>query len=93
MKKFLFIIMLLPTLAFAEKVVVEVPGMVCQMCVYGMKENFSSAVNDAEKDVVVDLEKKTVTLNLKKKITDDEIKKRVTDAGYNAKKITWIKSE
>ena len=72
------------------KVKVDVPGMVCQMCVFGMKKNFSAVVLDKEKDVIVDLEKKTVTLNLKSKISEEEIKKRVSDAGYNAKTITWI---
>ncbi len=72
------------------KVKVDVPGMVCQMCVFGMKKNFSAVVSDKEKDVMVDLEKKTVTLNLKSKISEEEIKKGVSDAGYNAKTITWI---
>jgi copper chaperone CopZ len=77
---------------FAQtNVKIDVPGMVCQMCVFGMKKNFKSVVKDAEKDVVVDLDKKTVVVNLKEKITDEEIKKRVNDAGYNAKKITWLK--
>jgi len=75
---------------FAQTVVVTVPGMVCQMCVQGMKKNFKSAVNDSNKDVIVDLEKKTVTVKLKEKISDKEIKERVNDAGYNAKKITWL---
>lgn len=91
MKTIVLILFLLPTFAFAEKVVVDVPGMVCQMCVQGMKKNFKSAVNNPDKDVLVDLDKKTVTVTLKEKISDDEIKKRVNDAGYNAKKITWIK--
>lgn len=90
MKKILFILLLLPALTFAQKVVIDVPGMVCQMCVQGMKKNFKTAVSDAEKDVIVDLDKKTVTVNLKEKISEDEIKKRVADAGYNSKKITWI---
>lgn len=93
MKKFLFVLMLLPTFAFAQKIVVDVPGMVCQMCVQGMKKNFKSAVNDPEKDVLVDLDKKTVTVQLKAKISEDEIKERVQNAGYNAKTITWVKSE
>jgi copper chaperone CopZ len=70
-------------------VVVEVPGMVCQMCVYGMKKHFKSAVKDSEKDIIVDLEKKTVLVKLSKTISDDDIKKRVKDAGYEAGKITW----
>lgn len=90
MKKMILVLALLPTLAFAQKVVVEVPGMVCQMCVQGMKKNFKTAVENSDKDVVVDLDKKTVTVNLKEKISDEEVKKRVADAGYNAKKITWV---
>ncbi len=73
------------------KVKVDVPGMVCQMCVQGMKKNFKSAVVDPDKDVIVDLDKKTVTVDLKEKISEEEIKKRVKDAGYNAIKMTWIK--
>ena len=90
MKKFLLILMLLPSLAFAKKIVVDVPGMVCQMCVQGMKKNFKTAVVNPEKDVIVDLDKKTVTVTLTKNISEKEIKKRVEDAGYNATKITWI---
>lgn len=91
MKKLILILILLPTLAFAEKIVVDVPGMVCQMCVQGMQKNFKTAVENPEKDVIVDLDKKTVTVTLKEKISEKEIKKRVADAGYNAEKITWIK--
>lgn len=90
MKNLLLALLFIPGLAFAEKVVVEVPGMVCQMCVQGMKANFKSAVENPDKDVVVDLDNKTVTLNLKEKISNEEIEKRVQDAGYNAKKITWM---
>lgn len=84
------IFLLLPTIAFAQKIVVDVPGMVCQMCVQGMQKNFKTAVENPQKDVIVDLDKKTVTVNLKKKISEEEIKERVADAGYNAKKITWV---
>ena len=90
MKTLLMLIMLLPPTVFAQKIVVDVPGMVCQMCVKGMKKNFKTAVENPDKDVMVDLNKKTVTVNLKKKISEDEIKQRVEDAGYNAKKITWV---
>ena len=91
MKFFLLFSLLFSTSVLSQvKVKVDVPGMVCQMCVFGMKKNFSSVVEDKETDVIVDLEKKTVTVNLKEKITDAEVKKRVSDAGYNAKAITWI---
>lgn len=78
---------------FANKVVVQVPGMVCQMCVQGMQKNFKTAVNNPEKDVLVDLDKKTVTVTLKEKISDDEIKERVQNAGYNATEIKWVEEK
>ncbi len=91
MKLILFLSIFVSKIAFSQvKVLVDVPGMVCQMCVFGMKKNFSEVVTDKEKDVIVDLEKKTVMLNLKQKISEDEIKKRVNDAGYNAQTITWL---
>ena len=91
MKAILFLGLLISNIAFSQvKVKVDVPGMVCQMCVFGMNKNFSEVVVDKETDVIVDLEKKTVTLNLKEKITDEEIKRRVIDAGYNAETITWL---
>ena len=89
--KFLFIILFSIGQAYAgPKVKIDVPGMVCQMCVFGMQKNFSSVVNDSQNDVIVDLDNKIVTVKLKEKIPDDEIKKRVNDAGYNAEKIIWV---
>ena len=93
MLRLILLTALISSFAMAEKVVVKVPGMVCQMCVQGMKKNFKSAVNNPDKDVIVSLDDKTVTVNLKKKITDEEIKQRVKDAGYNAKTITWVKAK
>lgn len=90
MKKLVILTLLFTLNVFAQKIVVDVPGMVCQMCVQGMKKNFKTAVENPDKDVLVDLDKKTVTVNLKAKISEDEIKKRVNDAGYNAEKITWL---
>lgn len=90
MKPILILMLSLSLNVFAQKVVVSVPGMVCQMCVQGMKKNFKTAVKNSDKDVVVDLDKKTVTVNLKEKISEKEIKERVNDAGYNAEKITWM---
>lgn len=91
MRVFIFLMLISTNLVAQVNVKIDVPGMVCQMCVFGMKKNFKSVVKDAEKDVVVDLDKKTVVVNLKEKISEEEIKKRVNDAGYNAQKITWLK--
>ena len=91
MKFFVLVSLLFSNIVFSQvKVKVDVPGMVCQMCVFGMKKNFSEVVADKETDVIVDLEKKTVTVSLKEKISDEEVRRRVSDAGYNAKTITWL---
>ncbi len=70
-----------------NQIVVSVPGMVCQMCVHGMRKVFKDSVQNADKDVLVDLSKKTVTLNLVTALSDEEIKKRVVQAGYKADNI------
>ena len=89
--KLILLFLILSSSVFAGvKVKIDVPGMVCQMCVFGMQKNFSSAVENAEKDVIVDLDNKTVIVDLKEKISEEDIKKRVNDAGYNAETITWI---
>ncbi len=89
MKKYAILISIFISIGFvrAEKVVVHVPGMVCQLCVQGMQKGFKDYVNDKEKDIVVNLSKKIVDLNLKKSITDQQIKEIVKGTGYNVKKI------
>lgn len=73
-----------------NRIIVSVPGMVCQMCVHGMRKVFKDSVQNAEKDVQVDLGKKTVTLNLLTALSDDDIKKKVVQAGYKVDKITRL---
>lgn len=93
MYRILIFLLLFSFYSFSQTVVIKVPGMVCQMCVQGMKKNFKSAVEDMDKDVTVSLDDKTVKVKLKKKISDEEIKQRVRDAGYNAQSISWEKSK
>lgn len=90
MKYIITLLLLISFSAFAETVKIHVPGMVCQMCVQGMQKQFKSAVKDAEKDVLVDLDTKVVTITTVNPITDKDIKERVNNAGYNAEKITRV---
>lgn len=69
----------------------DVKGMVCQMCVHGMRKSFKPYVKNPEKDVIVSLDDSTVTVNLKKKMDDEKITSLIKDAGYNAEKIHWQK--
>ncbi len=80
-------ILFLSTPALAGKVIVDVPGMVCQICVQGIKKAFKDVVKNSDTDIDVNLDTKKVTLNLEKNLTDSEIKKRVKDTGYNAQSI------
>jgi|GEM_PF-2231530 len=50
--------------AMAETLRLSVPGMVCQMCVQGMRKTFKKDVKGkADQKIIVDLEKKYVFLN------------------------------
>ena len=93
MKIFVMFLLLQTQFLWSQTVEIKVPGMVCQMCVQGMKKNFKTVVNNPDKDVLVDLDKKKVTVHLKEKIDEENIKQRVRDAGYNAESITWMKDE
>lgn len=92
MKYFITLLLLMSFFVQAEKIEIHVPGMVCQMCVQGMQKQFKTAVKDAEKDVIVDLETMLVTVTTIEPISDKDIKERVNNAGYNAKKITRLTS-
>lgn len=85
---------IISTSVMARKVDVKVPGMVCQVCVQGMHNQFKSAVKNPDNDIKVNLDSKIVTLNLNKdSLSDKEIKKRVKDAGYNVASITDLVEE
>ena len=89
MKKIMMIGVILFSLspALAQKITIDVPGMVCQMCVQGMKKAFKNVVSNSDRDIVVNLDTKKVHLNTSKAITDKQISKRVKNAGYNVKSI------
>ena len=76
--------------ALGEKISIQVPGMVCQMCVQGMRKVFKNDVSNPGRDVSVDLDKKLVHVNLSNTLSDSEIKKRIKNAGYNVKTITRL---
>ena len=89
MKKIIGVIIILfcSTPILAQKVTIDVPGAVCQMCVQGMKKAFKDAVQNEERDIIVNLDTKKVILNLVTNLTNVEISKRIKDAGYNAQSI------
>ena len=72
----------------SHQVEVSVPGMVCQMCVHGMRKVFKKDVTNPQTDVQVNLDSKILRLNLAKALSDEEIRKKIKDAGYEAVTIT-----
>ena len=86
------LLLLFSTSVFANTFTADVKGMVCQMCVMGMRKSFGPYVKNKEKDISVDLEKSTLTVTLINKMEDKKIINLVKDAGYNAEKIIWLKN-
>lgn len=82
MKGLVFSLLLLSASAFAETVKVDVNGMVCSMCIQGIKKKFSNV--DHVTNVDVNLDSKVVTLitHGKNDVPDEKIKKLITEAGY-----------
>lgn len=82
---------ILPVIAQAKPISVQVKGMVCGFCAQGIEKKFK-ALPEVEK-VHVSLETKLVAVDTKegKDVTDDQIKKIVTDSGYEVVKIERAK--
>ena len=76
------LVLMLPSLTFADQVTVTVKGMVCSFCAQGIKKTFGK--KDSVQSIDVDLDKKLVSIGIKKDMTlsDEEIKQTITDAGY-----------
>lgn len=81
----------LPVIAQAKPISIQVKGMVCGFCAQGIEKKFK-ALPEVEK-VHVSLETKLVAVDTKegKDVTDDQIKKIVTDSGYEVVKIERAK--
>ena len=65
----------------ASNLVLDVPGMVCQMCVQGMEKTFGKKVTNASDGVAVNLDSKFVVLNdLKKEFRQKKLLKKTKNA-------------
>tara|TARA_B100000927_G_C16441668_1_gene460059 strand:- start:1113 stop:1532 length:420 start_codon:yes stop_codon:yes gene_type:complete len=111
MKYFLSLTLLL-TLGFAQskitidneeidmnqnEAIVEVLGMVCSMCAFGIEEGFSNEEfvdkSKFSNGVLVDIDAKFVQLGLKKSssVNPESIYNVIQDAGYEVKKLYILK--
>lgn len=81
----------LPILAQAKPITVQVKGMVCGFCAQGIEKKFKAIPEIST--VKVSLETKKVDLDTKegKDIADDKITKIINEAGYDVVKIERAK--
>jgi mercuric ion binding protein len=88
---FAALLLLLPFLAEAKSISVQVKGMVCAFCAQGIEKKFKSLPEITK--VHVSLETKLVSLETQegKDIPDDQIKKIITESGYDVVKIERAK--
>ena len=84
---FVTLMLLVPTVAPAATIEIDVNGLVCAFCAQGIEKKLRAF--PATEDVVVSLEQKLVALATKpgQDIADDEIRRALTDAGYAVKAI------
>jgi len=81
------LVLLVPAVAPAATIEIDVNGLVCAFCAQGIEKKLRAF--PATEDVVVSLEQKLVALATKpgQDIADDEIRRALTDAGYAVKAI------
>lgn len=82
MKGLILSVLLLSTSVFAETVKVDVNGMVCSMCIQGIKKKFSGVDHVTNVDVNLDSKVVTLTTHGKNDVPDEKIKELITEAGY-----------
>lgn len=72
---------------FANKINVDVNGLVCEFCAVTIEKNFKK--KDEIREIKVDLDQKKVFLTFKdgKDLSDEIIKDTIVNNGYNVVKI------
>lgn len=94
MKKILTLVVLSFTLTMnafaAQKLNVEVNGLVCDFCAQALEKVFGKKESVKEIDVNLTERYVRITLNEGKEIADEEVKKLITDAGYDVVKINRV---
>ncbi len=94
MKKILTLVVLSFTLTMnafaAQKLDVEVNGLVCDFCAQALEKVFGKKESVKEIDVNLTERYVRITLNEGKEIADEEVKKLIIDAGYDVVKINRV---
>lgn len=81
---FIFGLLLLPAFALAaQKVVeVEVQGMTCPYCVYGVKKQLEKLPGVEKAQASLELKKARITLAPDAVLDENAVRKAITDAGF-----------
>jgi mercuric ion binding protein len=75
------------------KVKIEIDGLSCPFCAYGLEKNLRDVENI--NDIKIDVENAFVLLSISegKGIDEDLIRKTIKDAGFTARRITQVSNE
>jgi len=75
----------------AQQVQVEVDGLSCPFCAYGLEKKLSGIDGVASIKIDIDQGMAILTVSENKVITEEEIRKVVEQAGFTPKKIVFAK--
>lgn len=88
LKSALRLLALMPTVAFADDVYVEVDGMVCAFCAQGLRHTLIN--QDAVESVQVDMDNAMLVAKgtAIDQLSDDAIRQLITDTGYDVRNLS-----
>ena len=96
MKKFtlmfaLLTLLILPTVAEAKTLIVQVNGMVCDFCARAVTKVFEKEVGIKEEDVSISLDTQEITFQIPEEteISDEQIKQFIHYSGYDLVGFRW----
>lgn len=88
MKNFIFTVLLLlslPSMANHEQIVeIDLSGLTCSFCVYGLKKNLEKHADVEKADISLKQNKTRVHLKPSARVTEEELKEIIKDAGFGS---------
>ncbi len=87
MKKYFWLLLILPTLSWADSYVVSIEGMHCESCAKSITKNLTKNFKKEKiENVNVDFSSKKATFEAKP-IEQEKIKKTIESLGYTVKSV------
>ena len=81
------LIVLIPSLAIAEKITVSVTGMVCAFCAQGIKKTVLKIPGVTGVEPELKTQSVIITTDAKTTLSDEQVETVIADAGYSTVKI------